>query len=172
LHVHKVITLSSHTNSRNPTPTARRSSSPGTSSASLLVLIQSVAQHPLAVSYRLAGTRNTDNVRGCSLRRVRDERDEVGLEAGMYVNITGSERLFEPLRGVDLRRPSFAGQPGRTRDPGPTFPPATPISAARLVDLLRGEVLGVGAASDLYACDVTDQEKAAINSHVSLQVGF
>ena len=45
MHVQKVITLSSHTNRRNPTPTARRSSSPGTSSASLLVLIQSVAQH-------------------------------------------------------------------------------------------------------------------------------
>lgn len=66
--------------------------------------------------------RNTDNVRECSLRRVRDERDEVGLEAGMYVNITGSERLFEPLRGVDLRRPSFAGQSDRTRAPRACLP--------------------------------------------------
>ena len=96
----------------------------------------------------------------------------------MDVNITGFKRLFETLRGVDLighgppdvprgrDEPTAAAvlravRPAVPVLPGPTFPPATPLSAARLVDLPRGEVLGVGAASDLYACDVTDQENAA-----------
>lgn len=56
MHVQKVITLSSHTNRRNPTPTARRSSSPGTSSTSLVVLIQSVAQHLADAELRGLGT--------------------------------------------------------------------------------------------------------------------